>query len=721
MNQRINTLAEFEQNINTYNTELKNNLYLFRGQANSQWNIASSAYRAIHMKYPSLDIDLNLLDTYGKRIPNEIKFLYGANTIFDDDEILCTLQHLGGKTTYIDLSRSHLIALYFACEQLQGKEDGAVYLFNSDGNKIICKQNQVIGNLIEVDIDKNNTAHSRLKAQESCFLTLTSNVVINKEDVVHIIINRDNKNLILEELKERGICHEKIYPDLLDFIKRQDEFDGYLESFTAIILRNISQKIKNACVCDIDDIFTTLDAIVSRRSLSDEDKNRVKYLKVLGLLCAQKYNRALNVLDTFNAQYFYFHPYNNIVLNESKDYDPTPPLFIVEFEKAKCYMGLKKYDTAISHYEMAKQVINSLPKEIENKSKGEINDFWKSYAKALVRVSDNNLIIAQDILSQHIGQSQTDVCELYMIIYDWNTAIWKLKDVIEKNPNNDYAIVLLGNCYMALANNGGNKRLYIEQAILYYNKAIAINRTTERYVPGTELHDHYYKRAIAYRELLEFDKAEEDYKHIIKPPYKNEDARHDLAYMNYKRALISKDVMTKSVLDDFFNAILYSRSEKQARNFNDLGRVVLDMYYEKLKYGEIERESLIVNINQIKANSKNYPEAVQIEFREMNTDLKGESKKDLLMVAEFFFKVANLIYSKDAFANKKLGDVYYEYYRLSESNSEKSEHALKALHTYYLSRGFYLAENKKCDEMESKIKELERTLNPDIQTVNDEK
>lgn len=722
MSVEIENLTEFEEYVNTYRTQFEDRLCLFRGQANSKWNIVSSAYRAIHAKYPSLDIDINLLDAYGNSIPDEVKCLYSTYKNLEDDEILCTLQHLGGGSTYIDLSRNHLVALYFACEQLQDKEDGAVYLFNSDGNNVIGEQSVVIGNLQEVDVDENNAAYPRLNAQESCFLIQTNNAVIHKEDVACIIINKLNKNNILEELREREIYHENIYPDILGFIRHQDNFDDYLKEFTTVIFRNISQKIKEACVCDMDDVISTLDAVASRRLLSDEDKNRVKYLKILGLLCAQKYAKALNILDTFDdMQYFYFSPYSKENPHESKDYDPIPTLFIVEFEKAKCYMGLKKYATAISHYEIANDVLDSLPQEIKNITEQEINDFWKSYAKALVRVNDKNLIIAQDILSRYVHEYKTDICELYMIVHDWDTAIEKLKNVQKNDPQNDYACVLLGNCYMALANKGGNKRLYIEQAVSYYNTAIAIERDTQRYVPGTELHDHYYKRAIAYRELEEFDKAEKDYRHIINPPFKNEDARHDLAYMNYIRSLKDKKMETKMVLELFFDAIQYSRLEKQARNFNDLGCVVLDMYYEKLKYKDTEIDCLIEKINQIKADLQKYPGSVQTEFREMSTNLKKDNKKHLLMVAELFFKVANLIYSKDAFANKKLGEVYYEYYRTSESNPEKSEYALKALHTYYLSQGFYLAENKKCDEMDLKIKELEAMLNPDIQIVNDDK
>lgn len=718
----IRSLTEFE---NAIESEIQRNDWsLFRGQANSKWDIVSSAYRAIHAKYPALDIDINLLDTYSQNIPNEVKYLYGniINTSYDDDEILCMLQHLGGKSTYIDLSKNYLIALYFACDQQQDKEDGMVYLFKSEGDSVIGKQGCAIGHLIEVDIDKNNTAYPRLEAQKSCFLYPTISPVIGKEETDCIIIDKWCKNKILEELKEKhGICHESIYPDILDFIQHQGDFDNYIESFTAIVLRNISQTIKNACVRDIDDAFLTLDAIENRRSLSEEDKNRVKYLKILGLLCVQKYDKALNLLDTFENPYYYFKPYNNVVLNESKDYDPIPVLFIAEFEKAKCYMGLKKYTMAINHYDTANAIIMSLPQDIKEKSQGEINDFWKSYAKALVRVDVCNLSIAMDVM-QNANKTETDVCELYMIVEDWNTAIQRLKNVINSRDENDYAYVLLGNCYMALAKKGGNKRLHIEKAISYYDKAIAFQRAADRYVADTELHDHYYKRAMAYRELGKFNEAAEDYKTIIEAPYKNEDAMHDLAYMNHKRALITNERITSNALNEYFFAIHNSRLEKQARNFNDIGRLVLDMYYEKLGCGDDEIEILGSNISQIKANSGKYPEVVQSKLRELEPpETVKDNKKYLLMVAESFFTVANLIYNRDAFANKKLGDVYYEYYCISDSKESRMEYALHALRAYYLSQGFYLAENKRCNEMEQRIKELENILNCDIQYVNDDK
>ncbi len=334
-------------------------------------------------------------------------------------------------------------------------------------------------------------------------------------------------------------------------------------------------------------------------------------------------------------------------------------------------------------------------------------------------MDDCNLPIAIDVM-QNANKTETDECELYMIIQDWSTAIQKLKGVISGGDENDYAHVLLGNCYMALANKGGSKRLYIEKAISVYDKAISLKREANRYVPKTELHDHYYKRAIAYRALGKFDEAANDYERIIKAPYKNEDAMHDLAYMNHKRALSTAEITTATVLENYFYAIHHSRQEKQARNFNDIGRLVLDMYYKKLDYEKPEIGNLISNINQIKANSSKYPEVVQTKFREMDTNYGKDERKFLLKVAEFFFTVANLIYNRDAFANKKLGDVYYEYYHTSDSNESRVEYALYALQAYYLSQGFYLAENKKCNEMELRIKELENILNHDIQYVNDD-
>ena len=70
----IRSLTEFE---NAIESEIQRNDWsLFRGQANSKWDIVSSAYRAIHAKYPALDIDINLLDTYSQNIPNAVSYTH---------------------------------------------------------------------------------------------------------------------------------------------------------------------------------------------------------------------------------------------------------------------------------------------------------------------------------------------------------------------------------------------------------------------------------------------------------------------------------------------------------------------------------------------------------------------------------------------------------------------------------------------------------------------
>lgn len=751
----IKNIEEFKQLIKKYQDETG---YIFRGQANSDWNIVSSAYRFIKEAYPSLKITNEILTAYEQRIPEYVKNDYpevyeGVNGSLS--KLLCILQHMGGKTTYVDFSNSIKVASYFACEQYEDK-DGMIFIGKKASDDRVCNLKETpIGEVIEIsekEIEhlKYSAATNRMKVQQSCFLKIKKKTgeecllwqedFNNKDDEDkdgRILISKDVKQEILAYLSKEGICRQTIYPDIYDFISHQSAYNEYAHDFSKSILRGVSQTIKDGCIKKVSNALVTIDYLIRNQRLGTEELMRCDYLRVLGLQCEQKFTHALNILAQMKEKYkeelqngyHIFEPYDNEEQEKSDDYDPIPQLFIISFEQAKCYMGLKDYDKSERCFEKTEQTIESIKENNRNPNSAYspgvcINDFWKCYAKALVRKEKNNLAYAKELLDR-VRNSETDKAELYVIAEEWDNAIDKLK-AIKEREDDDYACNLLGNCYMALAKSGSNR--YIEKAIKCYNKALEIidKRSTEmnvsRYIPNTESHDHYYKLAIAYKEKGEFEKSAENYSKIAKEPYENEDAMHDLAYMRYKGVIHHKlEIPFEQIFKDFASAITQSRMEKRAKNFNDLGCFLFEIYKRHTSESLSEYKKALSQLAPIWQQQDGYPLKIKVLLDTLPEIAQAGVWDNVLKMSERMFEIANYLHDNDAFANKKLGDIYFTQYKLSTNYEEKQELGKKALIVYSLAKCFYLSENKRCVEIEQNIEQLNKVLTYNIKEVNDEK
>ena len=243
-----------------YIEELKGrgDIFVFRGQANSDFILIPSGLRGEHIK-----------EADGKmfRFVDEMKKSFG----FDELTCIEIAQHFALPTRMLDFSYSYDVALFFACHDAKGKYndcDGKVFIFNKskyerilkDLNKLssqVIRNNKFLYEWLQKYIDKESTflgdkgidmpifidatqQFDRLYMQKGLFLLwgkddcsfekILINENININDFIDtIVISKESKPLILAELAKKNICEDTLYmninkiKDLVNIIKYGDK------------------------------------------------------------------------------------------------------------------------------------------------------------------------------------------------------------------------------------------------------------------------------------------------------------------------------------------------------------------------------------------------------------------------------------------------------------------------------------------------------------------
>lgn len=111
---------------------IRRNVYLWRGQADIDWPIHSSAYRRLAKAKEEIkesyiccyeEYLLNQATHQGYRFENEKEL--------SDFELLSKLQHHGASTRLIDCSRNLLVALWFCCST-ELEKTGLIFGLHTD-------------------------------------------------------------------------------------------------------------------------------------------------------------------------------------------------------------------------------------------------------------------------------------------------------------------------------------------------------------------------------------------------------------------------------------------------------------------------------------------------------------------------------------------------------------------------------------------------------------
>lgn len=232
--------------------------HLYRGQANSSWALDASITRE------------------PKYLHNESQLYYDILSLkpdaFKEDhsvyERLITMQHYGMPTRLLDVSRNPLVAIFFACNNMEcANQDGTVFTFSPSKESFLNFENKKLRCLVKIveNEDKSeicNNCYTKSECPKGVVFSENSelpdffsknwfvkgvakNQRINNQsgDFIFvglngsqkeltyfpqktIIIDSDSKRVLLEQLETLNIHGGSVYPDIThmsNYIKKKFE------------------------------------------------------------------------------------------------------------------------------------------------------------------------------------------------------------------------------------------------------------------------------------------------------------------------------------------------------------------------------------------------------------------------------------------------------------------------------------------------------------------
>jgi tetratricopeptide (TPR) repeat protein len=219
------TVSEYIEVLRSLSASSKTMIY--RGQADSKWEIESSAYREL-VKNGVQPVTPSTLRDYHFRLIDGVRHLHDDSLTKENDiSILAQLQHNYAKTILIDYTYNPLAALWFACDSdnTNEKVDGCVYAIEESFTQGIFPLNTE-----NIDVLFKSSEHTyvyhpyqisqRIINQQSVFL-INWMGTMNRYLHHRIIIPKECKDAILQELGVLGVTRKTLFPD----------FHGYIETF----------------------------------------------------------------------------------------------------------------------------------------------------------------------------------------------------------------------------------------------------------------------------------------------------------------------------------------------------------------------------------------------------------------------------------------------------------------------------------------------------------
>ena len=202
--------------------------HAFRGQANAEWLLRSSAYRRLlNMQIKHRDLAGFMFVGYLHERVDETMIRFSAHSDQQPLKVMALMQHHGAATGLIDFTESALAALWFACKDEQDKPGKIVAVRLDDDEKITeIKKHKDIERPLEdffpIEPDKKLWAwrpgdgDSRMVTQQSLFIFGRPEIgeeFINDE----FIVLAEEKRRYMEILGRMGVSENFIFSDFFGF------------------------------------------------------------------------------------------------------------------------------------------------------------------------------------------------------------------------------------------------------------------------------------------------------------------------------------------------------------------------------------------------------------------------------------------------------------------------------------------------------------------------
>lgn len=681
--------------------------YLYRGQAKESWPIESSAIRFLKKLYPVLTIDNKIIDEYEEALKDGVK-----NYTSVRDNILCDLQHFGGRTNLIDFTKSSLVALYFSCESYHDTDDGIVYIINmkcfkrkenSQIDSIVMSDcDDKLGVAIELGVDQKNSAWARVNAQKG-YLIKSRNGLMDKNDgrIQSIIIKKESKKNILIQLKRFLIDRYTIYPDLINFIANQEQHIGL--SFKDHVFKSVLEILNTGKVKELSVAIQSLSALSLCQKLDENDKVRILALKSHCLLTSGKSAEAIDLLGTMKQSEY---------IIESLAEKDRSAFIIPSFLIGKCFLSQKKYDKAIDCYKKALSIVDAFSITLQNKKRIDalINEIRKDYAIAIVENNKDDIGKAKEILNECTGCVDSNIAELYIKCGDYDLAL----DILKKAPKDDFIFSLEGKCWLEIFSKN-RCDAYISNAKKYFLAAITCLKRKQSDNPEEvherDFHSHYYDLGESYRLAGQTEEAIKAFENLENEPFEDANAIHQIARIYMARGAENLNLKDYELaIVKYFLSIEKNDILNNASNFNDIGNIIFDIY----KYIEKKNEEPLMycdfkiefanRCNKFLNDTAGYPNSMKENFTKLQQHVSENLQKiDLLYIAENFFYLSKKLNDNDDYASQKLGEIYEALY----NENLEADFINKALIAYNHARYAFFQKNYTDDEeIVQKIKRL---------------